>query len=233
MSGNVAPKIVRDGLVLYLDAANTKSFVVGTTNWNDLSGNRFNGTLNSGATFSSSNGGCIVFDGVDDSVSVTSLSNTNFPQEQGTISIWYNIKSDNGVINNDSKGIFDNYDTLRNHFFIRNNSDVNFVIQISLQSTLLLSSYIYSTNQNISVDQFHNIVITYVCGSSSSVKVYIDGILVSSGVMSDSSWRPNGQLVGFGTMQGKGSIIKIYNKPLISSEVLQNYNALKSRFGLS
>ena len=236
MAFHYSPKIVTDGLVLYLDAANYKSFQVGSTTWNDLSKNKLSGTLQSGATYSSLNGGCIVFDGIDDYMSVTSLSNTNFPQEQGTISIWYNIKSDNGVINNDSKGIFDNYDTLRNHFFIRNYSDVNFVIQISLQSTLLPSSYIYSTSQNISVDAWHNIVITYVCGSSSSAKVYIDGILVSSGVMSDSSWRPDGQLVGFGSssvcMQGKGSIMKIYNKSLLTSEVLQNFNALKSRFGL-
>ena len=234
MAFHYSPKIVTDGLVLYLDAGNTKSFQISSTTWNDLSKNKLSGSLLNGATFSSSNGGCIVFDGVDDSVSVTSLSNTNFPQEQGTISIWYNIKSDNGVINNDSKGIFDNFDSIRNHFFIRNNSDVNFVIQIALQSTLLPTTYIYSTNQNISVDDWHNIVITYVCGLSSSVKVYIDGILVSSGVMSDSTWRPNGQFVGFGAncMQGKGSIIKIYNKPLISSEVERNYLSLKSRFRL-
>jgi hypothetical protein len=60
MSGNVAPKIVRDSsLVLCLDAANTKSFQVGTIKWLDLSGDKLNATLYSGATYSSLNGGCI------------------------------------------------------------------------------------------------------------------------------------------------------------------------------
>ena len=70
MSGNVAPKIVRDSsLILCLDAANTKSFQVGTIKWLDLSGDKLNATLYSGATYSSLNGGCIAFDGVDDVVS--------------------------------------------------------------------------------------------------------------------------------------------------------------------
>ena len=241
MAFRYSPKIVTDGLVLYLDAANTKSFVSGSTIWNDLTKNNYNGILTNGPTFDTNNAGSIVFDGVDDFVIVPSFSGTNFPQEQGTVSIWYNIKSDNGVINKSSRGIFDQFNLTRNHIFIRNYpfqpSSPNFVIQIALQSTLLPSSYIYSTGQNISVDEWHNIVVAYVCGSSSSVNVYIDGNLVSSGVMSDSTWRPNGQFVGFGTtnqpcMQGKGSILKIYDRPITSSEVLQNYNALKNRFGL-
>ena len=241
MAFRYSPKIVTDGLVLCLDAANPKSIINGNTTWNDLTKNLNNGTLINGPSYNTANGGNIVFDGVDDFVSVSSLSNTNFPQEQGTVSIWYNIKSDNGVINKDDKGIFDQFNSVRNHIFIRNYpfqpSGPNFVIQIALQSTLLPTSYIYFTVQNITVDEWHNIVVTYVCGSSSSVKVYIDGNLVSSGVMSDSSWRPNGQFVGFGStnqpcMQGKGSILKIYNRSITSSEVLQNYNATKSRFGL-
>ena len=241
MAGNVAPNMITDGLVLFLDAANPKSIVSGSTKWNDLTANFNNGTLTNGPAFDSGNGGSIMFDGTDDFVSVTSLSNTNFPQEQGTVSIWYNIKSDNGVINKDDKGIFDWYDASRNHIFIRNYpfqpSGPNFVIQIALQSTLLPSGYIYMTRQNITVDEWHNIVVTYVCGSSSSVKVYIDGNLVISGVMSDSSWRPDGQFVGFGSnnqrcMQGKGSILKIYDRSITSSEVLQNYNTTKTRFGL-
>ena len=237
MAFNYSPKIVTDGLVLYLDAANPRSIISGSTTWNDLTKNLNNGTLINGPSYNTANGGNIVFDGINDFVTVPSLSNTNFPQEQGTVSIWYNIKSDNGVINKDDKGIFDQFSFARNHIFIRNYSAANFVIQIALQSTLLPTSYIYFTVQNISVDEWHNIVVTYVCGSSSSVNVYIDGNLVSSGVMSDSSWRPNGQFVGFGTtnrpcMQGNGSILKIYDRPITATEVLQNYNALKNRFGL-
>ena len=68
--------IVKNGLVLNLDAGNRRSFVNGNTNWYDLSGNGKTGTLN-GALFNISNGGSIVFDGVDDLVSVGSLSQIN------------------------------------------------------------------------------------------------------------------------------------------------------------
>ena len=62
--------IVTNGLVLYLDAANTLSYTSGYTVWNDLSGNNNNGTLVDGPTFSSGNAGSIVFDGVDDYVKI-------------------------------------------------------------------------------------------------------------------------------------------------------------------
>ena len=70
MAGIVAPNIVTDGLVLYLDAANTKSYASGSTAWNDLVGIN-NGTLVNGPTFNSANGGSIVFDGSNDYVSTT------------------------------------------------------------------------------------------------------------------------------------------------------------------
>ena len=69
MAGNVAPNIITDGLVLYLDAANTKSYVSGSTTWTDLVGLN-NGTLINGPTFNSANGGSIVFNGVNNYVTL-------------------------------------------------------------------------------------------------------------------------------------------------------------------
>jgi len=84
--------IVTDGLIFYLDAANTKSYVNGSTIWDDLSRGENNGELVNGPTFDTSNGGSIVFDGVDDYVNFTSLnpitSNNPF-----TLSSWLNVKT--------------------------------------------------------------------------------------------------------------------------------------------
>jgi hypothetical protein len=60
------PQIVRDGLVLYLDAANTKSYHGSGTTWSDLCGNGNDGTLINEPTFDSGNLGSIQFDGADD-----------------------------------------------------------------------------------------------------------------------------------------------------------------------
>jgi hypothetical protein len=71
MAGTVAPNIVTDGLVLYLDAANVKSYVSGSTTWVDIAAGN-NVTLTNGPTFNSGNNGSIVFDGTNDYVQVTS-----------------------------------------------------------------------------------------------------------------------------------------------------------------
>jgi hypothetical protein len=60
------PKIVTNGLVLAVDAADKNSYKGSGTTWKDVSGNAYNGTLTNGPTFSNVNRGVIVFDGVDD-----------------------------------------------------------------------------------------------------------------------------------------------------------------------
>ena len=228
------PHTVTDGLVLSLDAGNTKSYPRSGNTWFDKSGYGNNGTLVNGPTFSSENGGSIVFDGTNDYVNVPSLVNTAFPQDTGTISIWYNIDSTGQSAT--VPPIFDGYDT-RNHIFIRRSSDpLLYTIQISFQD--VSTAYRYTYNHLYTFDAWHNIVVTYITGTSSSGKVYIDGILVNSGTISDSAWRPTQQFVGIGsiyatdTTKGKGNNLMIYNRALSAEEVLQNYNATKGRFNL-
>ena len=67
------PKIITNGLVLYLDAANRNSYPGSGTTCTDLSGNNNNFTLVNGPTFSSGNMGNIVFDGTDDYLLINSL----------------------------------------------------------------------------------------------------------------------------------------------------------------
>jgi hypothetical protein len=67
-----SPSIITQNLVLCLDAANSKSYPGSGTTWTDLSGNGNNGTLANGVGYNSGNGGALVFDGVDDYVSLTS-----------------------------------------------------------------------------------------------------------------------------------------------------------------
>ena len=71
MAFNYSPKVVTDGLVLYLDAANPNSYASGSTSWNDISRGGNNGTLFNGPTFNAGNGGSILFDGIDDFIQCT------------------------------------------------------------------------------------------------------------------------------------------------------------------
>jgi hypothetical protein len=85
MSIGYGPRVVTDGLVLALDAADTNSYPGSGTTWNDLSGNGNTGTLTNGPTYSSDNGGSIVFDGTNDYVPL--VNNLGDPQ-QFTIEFW-------------------------------------------------------------------------------------------------------------------------------------------------
>jgi hypothetical protein len=67
MAGIISPNIVRDSLVLALDAADKNSYPGSGTSWYDLSGG-YTGTLTNGPTFSAANLGSIVFDGINDYV---------------------------------------------------------------------------------------------------------------------------------------------------------------------
>jgi hypothetical protein len=80
-----SPSIVTSGLVLCLDAANPKSYPGSGTTWTDLSGNGNNGTLVNGPTYSSVNGGSIVFDGSNDYISTAYSIGT---VSQQSISCW-------------------------------------------------------------------------------------------------------------------------------------------------
>jgi hypothetical protein len=227
--------IVKDGLVLYLDAANPKSYVSGSTTWYDLSIGGNNGRLFNNFTYNYSNGGSLVFDGVTNYTTSPSLSGTSFPQNTGTISFWYNM--DSNAPASTGLPIFDGYDNTRNHIFIRRYYIPPYTLQVSCVSTTDGGTYVFFTNQIVSLGVWHNIVVTYVTGTNSSVKLYVDGILLNSGTISDITWKPTGQFVGFGfplyaAVKGNGSVLQIYNRVLSESEVLQNYNAAKSKFGL-
>ena len=85
-------KIVTDGLVLCLDAADLNSYPTTGTTWFDLAGSN-NGTLTNGPTFSGTGASSsIVFDGVDDYVSVSGNDSTNLPGDY-TVEIWVNTES--------------------------------------------------------------------------------------------------------------------------------------------
>ena len=83
------PDIVSDGLVLYLDAGSPNSYRpdFGTT-WRDMSGFNNSGSLVNGPTYSTANGGNIVFDGINDRVDISHNSLYNFTTGL-TISCWY------------------------------------------------------------------------------------------------------------------------------------------------
>ena len=226
--------IVTDGLVLYLDAANTKSYIGSGTTWTDLSRGGNNTTLVNGPTFNSSNGGNILFDGVDDRVSRTSNINTG---QDFTVSAWIYPTALAGVRRAIVANSY-NYSG-RNGWFLCIGAATNGFF-LSLGADL---AYRTSVNNILTLNQW--VFISAVCVSGgTNILLYVNGVevpsysatLLNSGTMTYTypQFNVGYRDVGGTTDQYKGNIAQttVYNRVLSSNEILQNYNTVKSRFGL-
>jgi hypothetical protein len=220
------PNIITNGLVLSLDAANIKSYPGSGTVWRDLSGNNNSGTLTNGPTFSSANGGSIVFNGTNNYIN---LGNTNSLKPSTiTLSAWIKTSvtaSYKSVIEKDKSPWISTALHLSNGvptFFIGYTNSPPYSVSIGY-------------NQNVSDGNWHQIVGTY---DNSNLRLYIDGIEVASSGSNVSILYSNANfMIGFHSenfsyFNGLIPNAMVYNRALTASEVLQNYNATKGRFGL-
>ena len=232
MSNRYGPRIVTDGLVLCLDAADTNSYPRTGTVWYDQSGNGSNGTLTNGPTFNSANGGSIVFDGTNDrgtfSSPITSTSNQ-------TYEVWTNA-----IASASATGGY--------AYILHNNSidstTGNSYLTIGIKPTqppqyyaalngahVTMSSGVTPSNSNIV-----QIVLTW---DGATQKMYINSDLKDSEALTGTPQNFS-TTTSFGDyasstyrmIQGNIYSIKIYNKALSASEIQQNFNALGGRFGI-
>jgi hypothetical protein len=220
------PKIVTDGLVLCLDAANPKSYPGSGTTWSDLSSNGNDGTLENGPTFDSGNNGSIVFDGVDDYATI-SQPNINFSPNSWSINGWINPKNQAARFITPSSNGIDN--------FLQYDNSNQRLILIVCESADTNSRSFASAANTIPVNQWSHFSVSI---DGFVVKVYVNGVeyINQTETIPMSNWSGTwyiGQR-GNGTffLNGNLSHILIFNRALSASEVLQNYNATKSRFGL-
>lgn len=228
MASIIGSRIVRNGLTLHLDAAQRTSYSGSGTAWNDLSGNRNNGTLTNGPTFSSINGGSIVFDGINDYVNVTHASSpiTNLSYE-----IMCRIDS------------IPASSTFR--LIWQKSSDWNDPTGISLQMIygMLRFSYGASWIGSVTVDlslltagNWHHIVGTVPSTSAgTTARLYLNGVQVATGTNTSTPITTSPLTIGAGSgpyFLGLISMFRCYNRELTAAEISQNFNALRGRYEL-
>ena len=221
-----SPLVVTNGLVLYLDAANTKSYPGSGTTWYDLSGNGNNATLVNGPTFSTSRGGIFDFDGVDDYAYVPDNTSLDLAGDK-TQAIWVLIDqsySGTGILG-------------------KANSSVN-----GMALTYGWSGYGF---QNIAWNSANEPSVAtaaadvnnwyYLVGTQqgSTRYVYIlgaNGVRTASYTGGTHTWN-NALNFTIGTIGGyytnmKAGVVYVYNRALSQTEITQNFNALRTRFGI-
>jgi hypothetical protein len=215
-------QIVTNGLVLSLDAADQNSYSGSGTAWNDLSGNNNTGILTNGPTYTSTFGGGITFDGTNDIV--TGSSTINIP---GTVSLcaW--------VRHTTVPAAIQRYVNLRPD-----------IAAIRHDGTVGVGTFMFiiTTGGTIKSNSVSNAIVVntnyYFCGTwdGTTMRIYQNGVQVGTpstpgGTMSTSNLP---YLISSPTECLNGSIFctQVYNRALSATEILQNYNAQKSRFGL-
>ena len=221
MAFNYSPKIVTNGLVLYLDAANTRSYTSGSTTWTDLGRNGNNVTLTNGPTFNSANGGSIVFDGTNDYA--TSIKTNIVPSTTYSKQVWFylNAIADNNLISSDVGGHYMFFGST-NRLYAGNNNWVGF--PYNLQSTTTFTTGIW-----------YNAAITF--NTTDGMILYVNGVLNATYTAVKTAHNGNGatNIASYSTgnlLNGRISSAMIYNRTISAAEILQNYNATKTRFGL-
>jgi hypothetical protein len=228
------PSIITNGLVLNLDAANIKSYPGSGTTWSDLSGNANNGTLTpgvSGLTFSRDGGGSLVFDGSNDVVSVNSV----VPTGDSSKSIFMVFKSTTAI-------------STRQWLFYSGTETNGGRFALEIETSKFTFNFYNSAIQptTLTTNTWYYAGVTYN-STTKQLLIYVNGILQSTTTF-PLTIGPNVTYLNTGvnatnyignifnasiTMNGNISLTQIYNRALSTSEVLQNYNALKSRFNLS
>jgi hypothetical protein len=221
--------IVRSGLVLDLDAGMNASYSGSGTTWTDLSVYGNNGTLTNGPTYSSANGGSIVFDGTNDFINIPDSSLLTSTSAL-TINCWVRATAFSGAII--GKGTSDSNEE---YCVVMNSSSLYF--DVGGGGPYAQPSYTFNTNT------WYNICCVHLrTAGTSSLLCYVNGVSLNNSTIFPTSTPNNNSLpVSIGSrfyssinspFNGNIAQVSIYNRALSAAEVSQNYNALKHRFGL-
>jgi len=244
-------RLVKEDLVLHLDAGNLASYPGSGTTWTDISVNSNNGTLTNGPTYDPANKGSIVFDGVDDYVISSSFNDDS--NQALSVFCWFKPSELNG-------GQFDN---IYFSWLVNKRDDGN-----DRQWQLICRSIVNTNDHRIQMNMWDNTSGTQISlgvlgnttldnntwyyggftTNGTNATLYLNGSVENTGTLGGSGVRKTGSRdliiaspawnLGFIPPQdnlrltGRISNVTIYNRALSQSEVKQNFAALRGRYGI-
>ena len=222
-----SPKIVTDGLVLALDAANPKSYPGSGTTWNDLSGKGNHGT-NANMTFETDKGGVFDFNNSNSQSSIANSDSLN-PVSQLTLEAVVNFDG------NSTDFIFEKGNVNSQYSIFSHGTDL--VFRTVHDGDGSYDSLYAVKTQGITNGQYHHVLGSY---NGSTKKTYIDGREVATKNKTGNlvTTTPGAAVGDFGGAStgypfgGKIALVRVYNIGLTASQVKQNFESLKGRFGL-
>ena len=226
------PDIVTDGLVFDMDFGSPKCYTGSGTSCTDLSINNFNGELiNSPPYTSSTNNKFFSFNGATNNRLIRIPNSTLLDTQTPSVEVWIKTNATN------QNGFWFEKGTVNTQYSLFQES-TSIQWRMVLNGSLSTFSNI-AVNVGINTSSWFQVVGTFITGSR---KLYVNGILKNSDSATGTiATNTGGMSIGaYGGYSGGRSyyydgniaIVRVYNKELLASEVLNNYNALKGRFGL-
>jgi hypothetical protein len=240
MAGRIAyyGNIATQGLVLNLDAAIQGSYPKTGSTWFDISNNGNNGTLTNGPLYTGSDYGAIVFDGVDDYVQLVNSTSykTQFPISVG---VWFKAQT---LANYGILIRTDNTDS--SHWGISLLINTGYTLGAAYGNGTVNNApgrRTYNSSTTINLNQWYNF--TAVFPDNLTCNGYLNGQSISipyaSGGATTLAYGSGGGTIGyrqdipgFSYFNGSISSTQIYNRALSPTEVQQNFNALRGRYGI-
>ena len=232
MSLSHSPKIVTDGLVLCLDAANPRSYLKTGTTWSDLAGANDGTLTNMDATnFSSDNRGVFSFDGSNESINMPADSIT--PPLPLSVSFWvyFDVSGNWARVFASSSGS----STYRGFWIQKNTSNKITMAYGDGNGGAGPNRRTKTATQSVDINKWINV--TGVIRGATDMDIYVDGINYAGtysgtggSLTYGTGWYPSIGKVHINYGRFKLSQLCVYNRALTADEVLQSYNATKRRF---
>ena len=226
---DVPVSIVTTNLIFHIDAANSSSYPGSGSTWTDIQGSN-NVTLYNTPTYSTDHGGIISFDGVNEGGQTTSGTLLNAPI---TVDAWAKPQttgSDGTIVGN--------WRQTGQVFLLWWDVGVTANFRAIYRPTPTSAVTTSESATRGTVNSWNHVSVSV---DATNMKIYLDGTLQQT-VSTGSINSPSGYRVGIAAdyngspgatsrnLNGDIAAVKIYDRVLSASEVLQNYNALKDRF---
>jgi len=242
MSLSHSPRIVNNGLMLHLDAANLKSYPGTGTTWFDISGNGRNATLFNGVAYSSEKSGCLDFNRTTDSYATiphdAAISSQVFGASTTfTLSGWFVVDEYVDYATLIQKAFGGSYSNSTNGIWMESTNEILGISASNVGSNPAGSfARVY---YNATPGQWYNVVWT---GDGTTARLYVNGVLINSILFSSLTVArsENSSSITIGTrstgstpeLDGRIAVVTAYNIGFTQNQVLQNFNALRGRFGI-
>lgn len=231
--------IVRDGLVLHLDAANPKSYPGSGTTWLELKGGKNEGTLVNGVSYSEDNLGFFSFDGSNDLISIPydKINSSLSGLTSLTVLIWVRLSTIHPVGTTVFCWPISNNSAIFPYTIFSGSITTSRLIRLSIGNGSTRT--IFDSNLNLDLDTWNQVGLIWdglvlkaslnsSISSNSANAEYILGSPSNNADLFLGTYNTNNQY----WLTGNCSFFSIYNKALSEQEIQQNFNAMRDRYGI-